>query len=265
MTLEILITNDDGYAAKGINTVAELLSEYGNVTVVAPKEGQSGMSAALTLSKPLRLYPRGEKNGRNGNTIRLFALDGTPADCVKMAMNQFYRHQKPHLLVSGINHGSNASVGSLYSGTLGGCIEGTLYGIPSIGLSLDSHLPNADFSVVEQHLNVILKNYLAHPPQPGTYLNINFPSLPGGEVKGIRLASQGKGMWIKEFNERTDPRGMTYYWMSGEFLDKETSSNGDHKLLEQGYITIVPHKIDTTDYTQMEALSTHWNFSENHR
>lgn len=261
MALEILLTNDDGYAAKGINTVAELLSEYGNVTIVAPKEGQSGMSTALTFSKPLRLHHLGEKSGKNGNSIRTFALDGTPADCIKMAMNKFYHTQKPDLLVSGINHGSNASVGSLYSGTLGGCIEGTLYGVPAIGLSLNSHLPNADFSPVKQHLKTILDNCLAHPAQPGTYLNINFPALPVHQIKGIRFAAQGKGMWIKEFNERTDPRGENYYWMTGEFLDKETSDCGDHKLLEQGYITIVPHKVDNTDYAQIATLANTWKLS----
>lgn len=259
MGLEILITNDDGYTSKGINVLKNLLANYGNITVVAPSEGQSGMSSALTIGKPLRLCEISRKKTKNGNHIDTYALTGTPVDCVKMAMNRFYMHKKPDLLVSGINHGSNTSAGSVYSGTLGGCIEGTIYGVPSIGLSLDSHNPDADFSVVEKYFGTILQNYLEHPAAPGVYLNINFPAIPADAVKGIKFAAQGKGMWIKEFNQRKDPYGNDYYWMTGEFLDKEEDTGkGDHKLVEQGYITIVPHRVDTTDYAALEALSAAW-------
>ncbi len=261
MALEILITNDDGYTSKGINVITKLLSEYGNITVVAPHEGQSGMSSALSIGKPLRLYDISQRQNGNGNKISRYALTGTPVDCVKMAMNKFYTRRKPDLLVSGINHGSNTSAGSLYSGTLGGCVEGTIYGIPSIGLSLDTHNPDADFSVVEQHFGTILDNYFRHPVLNGTYLNINFPDISAEDVKGIKFTSQGKGMWIKEFNERKDPYGQDYYWMTGEFLDKEASEQGDHKFLERGYITIVPHKVDTTDYSFLETLSETWKTS----
>lgn len=260
MGFEILITNDDGYTSKGINTLAHLASRYGNVTVVAPVNGQSGMSVALTLDRPLRLHKAAQQEVENGHTINIYTLTGTPADCVKMAMNQFYTEKKPDLLISGINHGSNASVASVYSGTLGACIEGTIYGIPSIGLSIDNHNPDADFSIVETHLDSILKNYLHNPPKPGIYLNINFPAIAAAEAKGIRFASQGRGMWIKEFTERTDPHGRNYYWMTGEFMDGEHTPVADHTLLRQGYITIVPHKVDNTDYEQLSELSAKWKF-----
>ena len=153
MGLEILVTNDDGFFSKGINTLAELLSSYGNITVIAPKEGQSGKSVALTLENTLRVHSISKKETDNGQ-IDIYSLNGTPADCVKMAMNKFFKNKRPDLLVSGINHGSNASAGAIYSGTLGACAEGTLYGIPSIGLSINSHNHDVDFSGVAFYLNI---------------------------------------------------------------------------------------------------------------
>ena len=256
--LQILVTNDDSYLSKGIQTVSDILSQYGNVTVVAPKEVQSGMSAALTLTRPLRLAKEWEKETSNGNYIRVYSFTGTPADCVKIAMNEFFLEKKPDLLISGINHGSNASVASVYSGTLGATAEGTIYGVPSIGLSIDTHNPDADFSGVEKYLPQILENFLANPPQKGVYLNINFPKGGVESIKGIRFAKQGDGMWIKEFDKRTDPHGREYYWMTGHFLDTETDPAGDHRVVGDGYISIVPHNIDTTNYQEMERLKECW-------
>ena len=215
MGLEILVTNDDGFYSKGINTLAELLSGYGNVTVIAPKEGQSGKSVALSLENTIRVYPIRKKATENGH-IDIYSLSGTPADCVKMAMNKFFKDKKPDILVSGINHGSNASAGSIYSGTLGACIEGTLYEIPSIGISLDSHNHDADFSGIEFYFKKILDNFLKNPVKKGTYLNINFPDLTPDKIKGIKFATQGKGIWVNEFEERKDPNGRDYFWMKGE-------------------------------------------------
>ena len=260
--LEILVTNDDGYGSKGLRIISDFLSGYGNVTVLAPKEAQSGMSAALTLNRPLRLHHISRQQHPGRFPIETYALTGTPADCVKMAMNKFYPDKKPDLLVSGINHGSNASIASIYSGTLGATAEGTIYGVPSIGISLDSHDPDADFSAIVAYMDTILKNYFENPPAPEVFLNINFPDLPADRIRGIRFAAQGKGMWVKEFALYTDPHGQDYYWMTGEFLDKETAPTGDHKLLEQGYITIVPHTIDTTEYRELEKLRTTWNLEK---
>ncbi len=258
--LKILVTNDDGYRAKGINVLKDLISAYGDVTVIAPYEPQSGKSSSLTLDRPLRLEYMERKAGLNGNSIDTYTLTGTPADCIKMAMNTvFSRDNKPDILVSGINHGSNASIASLYSGTLGAAAEATVYGVPSIGLSINTHNPNADFSPVEYYLETIISKFIQYPPCEGVYLNVNFPNMPAEEIKGIHFASQGKGMWINEYERRIDPHGKPYYWMAGEFLDTETSRYGDHHVVQNGYISIVPHKVDTTDYNEMERMSRDWN------
>lgn len=258
--LKILVTNDDGYRAKGINVIKNLLSAYGDVTVIAPYEPQSGKSASLTLDRPLRLEHLEKSEGVNGNIIDTYTLTGTPADCVKMAMNTFFSlDNKPDILVSGINHGSNASVASLYSGTLGAAAEATVYGIPAMGLSIDTHNPDADFAPVEHYLETIMSKFLEYPPRSGVYLNINFPCIPVAEIKGIRFAKQGSGIWINEYEKRTDPHGKPYYWMCGEFMDTESSETGDHHVVENKYISVVPQMIDTTDYNEMKRMSHDWN------
>ena len=258
--LEILVTNDDSYTSNGIGLVAQLLSKYGNVTVVAPKYPQSGKSAALTLDDPLRCSFISTSESEYNTKVTTYALDGTPADCVKWAANFIYTNKKPHLIVSGINHGANTSAASVYSGTLGAAAEGCLYGVQSIGISIDTHHPAPDFSALEKHVPQIIENIICNPIPKGIYLNINFPDLPAEKVKGLRMASQGRGRWVKEFNRRTDPKGRDYYWMTGNFEDLETFHAGDHKLVELGYIAVVPHKIDTTDYALMEKMGMKWNF-----
>jgi len=251
---KILITNDDGVKSKGISALIEMMRSYGELTVVAPFEAQSGMSAALTIGKPLRLTELRSEEG-----LKIFACSGTPADCVKMAMNQLYLDEMPDLLVSGINHGSNASIASLYSGTLGAASEGTVYGIPSIGFSLCTHNPSADFSTAVHFGKIILEQFFKEPVRPDIYLNINFPAIKTEEVKGIKFAHQGKGQWIKEFEARTDPYGFNYYWMTGEFYNLEPEETGsDYNAVEEGYVSIVPHKIDTTDYQELKRLESIW-------
>jgi len=250
----ILVTNDDGVKSKGISVLIEMMSSYGDVTVVAPFEAQSGMSAALTIGKPLRLTELKNEKG-----LRIYACTGTPADCVKMAMNQLFNEQLPDVLVSGINHGSNAAIASLYSGTLGAAAEGTVYGIPSIGFSLSSHDPYADFSVAEIFGKKILDEFFKNPILSNVYLNVNFPAINPSSVKGIKFSHQGSGQWIKEFEERRDPYGFNYYWMTGEFFNLEPDNDkSDHNVVERGYVSIVPHKIDTTDYEELSRLESIW-------
>lgn len=250
----ILITNDDGVKSKGIGALTDLLRAYGDVTVVAPFEAQSGMSAALTIGKPLRLTELRTEDG-----LKVYACSGTPADCVKMAMNQIFNEKLPDLLVSGINHGSNASIASLYSGTLGAAAEGTVYGIPSLGFSLASHDPKADFSAAIHYAKIIIDKFLEIPVSPNVYLNVNIPAVKQEEIKGIKFSGQGKGQWIKEFEERRDPYGFNYYWMTGEFFNNEPDNElADHNLIARNYISIVPHKIDTTDYTELKRLEGLW-------
>lgn len=252
---KILVTNDDGVKSRGIEILAQMMRPFGEVTVVAPFEPQSGMSAALTIGKPLRLTEL-----KNGDNLKIFACSGTPADCVKMAMNQIYKESPPNLLVSGVNHGSNASIASLYSGTLGAAAEGTIYGIPSIGFSMASHDPLIDFEGVIHYGKLIIEKFIDNPPLQNTYLNVNFPPIPKDKIKGVKFSHQGRGQWIKEFEQRRDPYGFDYFWMTGEFYNLEPDNLlADHNLIKNNYISIVPHTIDTTHYSEVERLSKLWD------
>ena len=255
--MKILVTNDDGITAKGISALTEMVRPYGEVTVVAPKDPQSGMSGSVTIVTPIRLFELSREDG-----VTRYVCTGTPVDCVKIAMSQLFQECKPDLLVSGINHGANTSAAVLYSGTLGAAAEGVLYGIPSIGFSLATpHDPNADFSASIHFGRKILDQYLKHPASPDSYLNINIPDLPKEKIKGIRLVRQGKGAWIKEFDKKVDPHGYPYYWLTGEFRnDEPDATDTDKNLVDQGFIAITPHRVDTTHYPEMERLCQIWKF-----
>lgn len=251
---EILITNDDGIEAEGIHVLAGLMRKYGNVTVVAPLLHQSGKSAALSLDTRLYLEQVKDEPG-----LREFTFNGTPVDCVKIGINECFPDGLPDLVVSGINHGSNCSVASLYSGTLGACIEGTVYDIPSIGFSLSSHDPHPDFSPVTEYADTIMERFIACPPEKGIYLNINFPAIPASEIRGIRMARRGYGRWIHEFDVCKDENGRKYFFMAGHFENLEQEGSiGDHWLVYNKYISVVPHRIDTTDYSEVERLRNTW-------
>lgn len=265
---EILVTNDDGFRARGIHVLAQLLRRYGNVTVVAPFEPQSGRSVSLTLDKPLMIEePQNEPASDTEGRLRVYTLTGTPADCAKLGINLFLHEGRlPDLLVSGINHGSNASAASVYSGTLGAAVEGTVYGIPSVGFSIDTHREDPDFGGVLHYGPRILDRVLEDGIGKQVYLNVNFPDLPKEEIRGIRLARQGAGRWIKEFDHRVTRRNRHYFWMVGEFEDLEPSAGADpafpadHHLLDAGFISVVPHRIDTTDYAELARLQEVWHF-----
>ncbi|MBQ9583700.1 MAG: 5'/3'-nucleotidase SurE [Bacteroidales bacterium] len=265
MTREILLTNDDSIAASGLLHLVKLLRHYGDITVVAPREPNSARSAALTMDRPLHLdFVKGlEPDGGLGG-VRIYTLDGTPCDCAKMGINMFVEEGRmPDMVVSGINHGSNASAAALYSGTLGATMEAALYGIPAIGFSIDTHDEHPDFAVVDEYIDDIMDQFFSNPPAKGIYLNVNFPDISPDQVRGITLACQGRGRWHKEFVRETDPRGREIYWMVGEFLNLASSdpdAMDDHTLMHDGYITIVPHTIDTTDYAELERLSQLWDF-----
>lgn len=264
MTREILAINDDSILAAGLTHLVTLFREYGDITVVAPRQPQSAKSSSLTMDFPLHLNKLQELGpDKELGGVRCYSLDGTPCDCAKMGINMFIDEGRmPDLVISGINHGSNASAAALYSGTLGAAMEAALYGIPAIGLSVDSHDAHPDFSTVDRYLDDILEPFFANPPAKGTYINVNFPDIPPEKVRGIRLAKQGRGRWHKEFVRQMDPRGREIYWMVGEFVNLASGDDDmdDHVLVRDGYITIVPHTIDTTDYAELERLSQLWEF-----
>jgi 5'-nucleotidase len=249
----ILVTNDDGLHAKGIASLVEAIGPLGEVVVVAPGESQSGMSQAITVKHPLRA----RKSQLNG--FESFAVNGTPTDCVKLAFNQLLP-RRPDLLVSGINHGSNSSTSVLYSGTLGAALEGSINGIPSIGFSLMSYDPDADFGVAKKYARRIAQEVLENGLPKYTCLNVNIPNLPEDKIQGIRICRQTIGYWKEEFDKRTDPQGREYYWLTGQYFNTEPDAvDSDEWALKNNYIAVVPLRIDLTCYSTMELIKN-WKF-----
>lgn len=267
--MRILITNDDGYEAKGIKVLADIMSRFGEVTVIAPKKHQSGMSMALSLG----FKQIAHKDMGNG----WHYVDATPASCVKFGLNTMFLNDFPDVVVSGINHGSNASVASCYSGTLGAAAEAALNGIPAIGVSLDSLHPNPDFSGVSRYFGEIFAKLMDnYPDKYGIYYNVNFPDIPADQIKGVKAGSQGRGRWIKEYKEwdiqhyakygitpemvgqSSNPvieEGEDLYMMVGEFQDDpHNTPDADHRLVQDGNISVVAHNVDCTDYQELERL-----------
>ncbi|VBB48679.1 5'-nucleotidase SurE [uncultured Paludibacter sp.] len=245
----ILITNDDGFQAKGIIALAKIMSEIGDVIVVAPDGPRSGTSNALTIHEPIR-YKFLQKN----ENVTWYSCTGMPTDCVKLAFNTIVE-RKPDLIVSGINHGSNSAINVIYSGTMGAVLEGCAYGVPSIGFSLCDHSAEADFTEFELHIIKIVKEVLKNGLPDGICLNINAPM---GKISGAKVVRQCKGNWIEEFEPRTDPSGRDYFWLTGVYKNREpNATDTDEWALENGYISIVPTKIDLTAH---EFISTMQNW-----
>ncbi len=243
----ILISNDDGYDAKGIAALVEVASKFGRVVVVAPKTAQSGMSQAITMYSPL--YP---ERIESDLPAEIYSLNGTPVDCVKYALDHLLRDQSIDLMLSGINHGSNAAINVLYSGTMGAAIEGSFYA-PSIGFSLLDHSSNADFTHAKPFVERIIRSVLESKVAPHFCLNVNIPA--GDAIKGIKCCRQNRGYWREEFFERLDPRGKKYYWLTGEFVNYEPeATDTDEYALADGYISVVPIQVDMTDYERLNQI-----------
>lgn len=247
----ILVTNDDGITAPGIRALIAVMNEFGTVCVVAPNSPQSGMGHAITLNSTLHIDNVSDKD----STQLEYSCSGTPADCVKLAVNEIL-DRKPDLCVSGINHGSNSAINVLYSGTMSAAIEAGIEGIPSIGFSSVDHSWNADFEVLKKHIRTITKNVLTHSLPEGIVLNVNFPKNP---IKGIKVCRQAKANWIEEFDKRTSPQGKEYYWLTGEFVNLDKGEDTDLHALRDNYATIVPVQFDLTAHHFMQHLNT-WDF-----
>lgn len=237
----ILVTNDDGIYAPGIRFLAGVASRYGRIVVVAPDKPQSGMGHAITINSTLRIQKT------NYHTAEMeFSCSGTPVDCVKMAVNHILK-RRPDLVLSGINHGSNSSINVIYSGTMSAAIEGSLEGTPSIGFSLCDYSMEADFAQAEKYVASIIAHSLKQGMPKGTCLNVNIPKLPARQLKGIRVVRQAKANWVERFEERKDPYGREYYWLTGEFVNFEPESHDtDEWALANGYISVVPTHADLT-------------------
>lgn len=237
----ILITNDDGLYATGLRTLLEVMDEFGKVVLVSTIESMSGMSQALTVKTPLRVKLLEENDRR-----RIYNCSGTPTDSIKLAVNQLLE-RRPEWVVSGINHGSNASVSVLYSGTMAAAIEGCLYGINSVGFSLNDISRNPDFSVCKKYIRIVMERLASNPLPLGVCLNVNVPAISENEIKGMMVCRQARGNWKEEFEKRKDPMGRTYYWLTGLFQNHEPEANDtDEWALANGYVSVVPVSVDMT-------------------
>ncbi|MBI1183632.1 5'/3'-nucleotidase SurE [bacterium] len=253
--LTILVTNDDGITAPGIKNLVQVMKGLGKVIIVAPDSPQSGMGHAVTITRPIRLEKVDMFEG-----VESYECSGTPADCVKLAVDQVL-HQKPDLVVSGINHGSNASINVLYSGTMSAAIEGAIEGIPSIGFSLTDYSRHADFAPALPFIKKITQNVLANGLPDGTLLNVNIPKPDDGVIKGIKICRQAKAKWEENFAERVDPHGRNYYWLVGIFKDYDHGADTDLRALSEGYISVVPTLFDLTAHHFIMNLNS-WDLNE---
>ncbi len=245
----ILVTNDDGVDAKGIKSLVEMVEPYGDVVTVAPLHVHSGMSHAITVNLPLRYT-----SIREDGNVKVYGCTGTPVDSVKLALSQILPRE-PDLLVSGINHGSNASVSIVYSGTMAAVIEGCINGIPSIGFSLLDFRPDADFSASVKFGRKIVEHTLKNNLPDRTCLNVNIPAVTPDKIKGIKVCRQAKGVWKEEFDKRQDPRQGEYFWLTGYYEDHENGAEDtDEWALRNNYISVVPVHVDLTNYKALDIL-----------
>ncbi len=245
----ILVTNDDGMFAPGIKALVSVASEFGEVVVIAPDSPQSGQGHAITLTSPIRLNKVDVFEG-----IDAYECSGTPVDCVKLAKSVILKDRKVDLCVSGINHGSNASINIIYSGTMSAAMEASLEGIPSIGFSYLDYSFEADFSGPRHFARQIIDYALNKKLGDAQLLNVNIPALPLADIKGIKVCKQAEGTWTEDFVESKDPRGESYYWMTGEFILESKETDTDIWALNNGYVSVVPSMHDLTHHTALASV-----------
>lgn len=244
----ILITNDDGITAPGIKNLVEAAKTLGKVVVVAPDKAQSGMGHAITIGTPLRM----DKVNLFGE-IEAWQTSGTPVDCVKLAVDKIL-HRKPDICISGINHGANHSINVIYSGTMSAAMEASIESIPSIGFSLLDYRFEADFTAAAFYANKIIKTVLENKLDKHLLLNVNIPAVPLKEIKGIKVCKQAYAKYKEEFDERKDPHGKKYYWLTGEFINFDKDKDTDVWALQNNYVSVVPVQFDLTNYTLKKLL-----------
>lgn len=251
--MKILLTNDDGIYSEGIKMLYLALAELGEITVVAPDTECSAVGHAITLSDPLRV-----KNVDRGGKFFGYAVTGTPADCVKIAIRAILK-DRPDIVVSGINLGPNVGYSVLYSGTVSGATEGAILGIPSIAVSLGT-FENPDYGYASSFAKKMVQLVLEKKGLPqGTLLNINIPAVSQEQIKGVRVVKQSKRAIEERFDKREDPRKRTYYWLTGEVIESDGREDADIETLRENYVSITPIHCDMTDYDFMSTLKT-WKF-----
>lgn len=253
----ILVCNDDGIGARGIQALAEAVDGLGTIVVVAPATEQSAVGHAITVRDPIRTYsyPFEVDSGK----VAAYSLSGTPADCIKWAVSQLLP-RRPDLVVSGINQGPNAAVNVMYSGTVSAATEGSILGIDAIAFSL-CDWEGKDYSVAAQYARVITQHVLANGLPPGILLNVNIPDLPANKIRGVRVTRQARSRWEESFHERVDPFNRPYYWLAGEFVNLDEGEETDIAAIEAGYVSITPVQHDLTAYDFLDDLHS-WTWNE---
>ena len=252
-TPQILLTNDDGILAPGLTALYEALSPVGMCTVVAPVTECSAVAHAITMRKPIRIQ-------KSNHSFKGFgwAIDGTPADCVKFAVKKVLRSM-PDLIVAGINHGANTGINTVYSGTVAGAAEGGIMNVPAFAISVASYEYD-DFSTAAEFAQIIAKKILENRLPEYTFLNINVPPVPKEQIAGIRITHQGKTRYDEIFDERKDPSNNTYFWLRGERILLEHSEDSDEIAVANNYIAVTPLQCDLTNYNAMDYLRK-WDIS----
>ena len=253
----ILITNDDGITAPGIRNLVDAVRGLGQVVVVAPDKPQSGMGHAITIGVPLRL----NKVEDMFDGVETWQTSGTPVDCVKLAVDKIL-HRKPDICLSGINHGANHSINVIYSGTMSAAMEASIESIPSIGFSLLDYRFEADFNAAKFYTHKIVKSLLQTKMEKHLLLNVNFPVVPLAEMKGIKICKQAYAKYEEDFDERLDPHGKKYYWLTGEFVNFDKGNDTDVWALQNNYVSVVPVQFDLTNYTLKKQLEKNWKIND---
>ncbi|MDO9528855.1 MAG: 5'/3'-nucleotidase SurE [Syntrophales bacterium] len=247
--MRFLLTNDDGIYARGLSALYEELSKEAECLIVAPEVEQSAVGHAITIARPI-MVRRAKKNG----VFLGYAVAGTPADCVKIGIRELA--EKPFdLVVSGINIGANVGINVIYSGTVSAATEGTILGVPSLAISLDTHDRDADFSFAAKFARKMAVFMLKHNPDKNIPLNVNVPAIPEEEIKGVVVAKQGKARLMESFEKRVDPRDNIYYWLAGETqLSEMEEADSDACVLKKGMISITPIYYDLTRHDVLANL-----------
>lgn len=245
--MRILLTNDDGIYAKGIEVLHDILMPLYDICVVAPETEQSAVGHAITFLDPLRVKPI----KRNGDFFG-YAVNGTPADCVKLAIRELMDNP-PDMVISGVNLGANVGENVIYSGTVSAATEASMLGFSSMAVSIDAY-PASDFSAARKYVPMIVERLRFNPLSPGISLNVNIPHIPASDIRGIRVAHQGHLRYKEAYDRRVDPRNRVYYWLCSQMVEHDTDPESDSYVLAQGYITLTPIHYDLTHYAACKLL-----------
>lgn len=256
--MRILLSNDDGIYAPGIRALRKELQKLGEVVVVAPATEQSAAGHSVTLLSPLLVTEVYEDDGQ---TFLGWAVEGRPADCIKLALLELLP-EPPDLVVSGLNAGSNAGINVLYSGTVAAAVEAAFYHHTSIACSLE-YTKNArlDFPTAAAHARQVIETILAHQPAKGSLFNVNIPPLERGPVKGVKVMPQNVSVYLEKFDRRVNPRGRTYFWTSPDFRCHQPHPDTDVTALAEQYITVTPLQFDLTNHQKIQDMQT-WAWGE---